>query len=158
MLSTSVFEKVFLLRQTKLPFDIIEEINSFIFYDNECANARTVKRTILRVIKHPVMDGFDPNSGHWCFWADFNENQFQGSNCLKCGNYNYAVSDNIYLMCFCQNQHDNYPIYENTMSDEDSIMEEDSIIDDEEYHQAVLDEIDAYEDYRYARQEIMRNY
>lgn len=105
MSSISVLEKVYLLRQLNLPFDIVEEINNFVFYNYECANNRVIMRNILNVIKKPIMDGFDPNTGHWYFWADEHENQFQGSNCLKCGNYynsnNLSVaSDKVICHCF----------------------------------------------------------
>lgn len=97
-----VFEKVFLLRQLNLPFDMIEEINSMCFYDRETTNTRTTMRNILCVIKKPVMNGFS-DTGEWCFWADEHENQFQGQNCLRCGNYSYAYYANTStnLICHC---------------------------------------------------------
>ena len=100
-----VLEKVFLLKQLNLPLDMIEEINGMCFYDREATNTRTNMRNILEVIKSPILNGFD-EKGHWCFWAD--EIQFQGSNCLKCGNYirNSIIitRSNTRLLCNCHNR------------------------------------------------------
>jgi hypothetical protein len=100
-----IHEKVFLLRQLNLPFDMIEEINGLCFYDKESTNTRINMRNILNVIKTPLMNGFDRNTGHWHFWADNNENQFQSQNCVRCGNYIYIIHYNTKLMCNCQNFH-----------------------------------------------------
>ena len=102
---SSVVEKIFIMRQIRLPYDINEEIIGFNFYDKETTISRSITRSkkqhLLNMIKRPIMKGYD-ETGCWCFWAGEEEPQFQSSNCFKCGNYVYVFGNNKYMKCFCK--------------------------------------------------------
>jgi hypothetical protein len=103
---SAVTDKVITLHQLNLPYEMIETINSYCFYDyaqvrfNELL--RTLKSDIIRKIENS-MKGYEED-GQWWFMADVfenytndtnNERQFNGANCIICGNYynanNYTI-------------------------------------------------------------------
>ena len=49
-----------------------------------------------------VNSNIDDNDGHWAIWIKENEQQFQGINCMYCGNYCNSGSI-LYnkIMCTC---------------------------------------------------------
>jgi hypothetical protein len=88
-------EKQFLINKMCLPIDIIYEIKDFLFYDKITGNTRKQKSVLAFVIdsafysrKSLKIPDYD---GHWVFRAggkcDRSEMQFQGINCIHCGNY-----------------------------------------------------------------------
>lgn len=101
-MNTNVANKVWLIRQIKLPIELTDEISSYCFYDKEMTNTRNKLRTIVDVFASPLINGRG-NYGEWWFWAEYGERQFQAHNCTRCSNYiitnNYATTDSVLCSC-----------------------------------------------------------
>ena len=115
---TSLLDKVLALHQVGLPYDVVNHINSFRFYDQQQLQLRHNKFAVNRKIKRSF-NGNELN-GHWWFCAGFYaidndeeqsfEVQFQASNCKRCGNYNAGnnfatASSNCICTCFLGHYH-----------------------------------------------------
>jgi hypothetical protein len=106
---SAVIDKVIALHQLNIPYEIVEEINSFCFYDEMQAKAKKIKNDVHQ----KIVDAFIGNeiNGQWWFQAGVfdqdnvsHENQFQGMNCLQCGDYisannmDYSATN---VICLC---------------------------------------------------------
>lgn len=83
----------------------------------------------------------DLDSEHWVFWLGGNENQFQASNCSKCGNYSPEHAYDYMpqnILCSCGGEHDFHPNQE----DDDQDDQQD---DTESYDEGDEPDIDRYE-------------
>jgi hypothetical protein len=94
--------KQFLINQLDIPTDLFDKIKGFCFYDKKSWETiqfiRYKKEVINDIFKNHAIsranpsDWFDDNDDeHWSFWVDTPEHtirsQFQGANCMVCGNY-----------------------------------------------------------------------
>ena len=86
-----------------LPYEITDMINSFCFEDRIKAKIKKCKRVIyykFKINRHGKKEYF----GDWSVWlknSKTNERQFQGLNCLKCGNYIEIGTGNIGVNIKC---------------------------------------------------------
>ena len=108
--------------------DVQDVIKSFVFYDMKTwetiKKVKIQKKEIVYMFENAAVsrknDGlqdFEPEPSdldyeHWIFWLGGNENQFQASNCSKCGNYSaeYAydyMPQNILCSCGDDDFHPN---------------------------------------------------
>lgn len=142
-----VANKVWLLRQVKLPHDIVEEICGYIFHDQYAASIREKKQNTISAFKTHLVNGA-ANNGHWWFWAGQHEMQFQANNCPRCGNYIFTNNDEVAtnILCSCQETYYNNNDHTNTNTNED---ETGPTIED------IENEDEEYRDYREARREII---
>jgi hypothetical protein len=111
-----------IINRLDLPSDIHDIIKSYCFYDIKSWETiqfiRYKKEVINDIFKNNVVsrknpsDFFDDDERHWVFWVDTDEDgikcQFQGLNCLGCGNYNgvyapYYISEKI--ICNCEDEY-----------------------------------------------------
>ena len=111
-----------IINRLDLPSDIHDIIKSYCFYDIKSWETiqfiRYKKEVINNIFKNNVIsranpsDFFDDDERHWVFWVDTEEDsvkcQFQGLNCLVCGNYNgvyapYYISEKI--ICNCEDEY-----------------------------------------------------
>ena len=99
--------------------------------------------------KNDGIQGFEPeheselDSEHWFFWLGGNENQFQASNCSKCGNYSPEHAYDYMpqnILCSCGGEHDFHPNQE-----EDDDQPDDQQDDTESYDEGDEPDIDRYE-------------
>ena len=107
-----------IINRLDLPSDVHDIIKSYCFYDIKSWETiqfiRDKKEVINNIFKNNVIsrvnpsDMYDDDERHWVFWVDTEEDgdrcQFQGLNCLHCGNYNgvYApdyISEKIICNC-----------------------------------------------------------
>lgn len=110
---STLLDKVLAIHHLHLPYDVVNHINSFRFYDQKQVQILNQKRSIIRKIERSF-NGHDLR-GHWWFCAGFytidnNEDQpfeiqFQASNCKRCGNYIHGnnlatASSNCLCTCF----------------------------------------------------------
>jgi hypothetical protein len=78
-----------MVHMLSLPYEVTDIINSFCFEDKIKAKIKKCKKIIyykFKTNKH----GIKSNFGSWSIWlqnSKVNEKQFQGLNCMKCGNY-----------------------------------------------------------------------
>jgi hypothetical protein len=81
---TNKQETVYLL---PLPFDIGNLTNDFLFIEIKTYFVENKKKEIIKKIKN----GFYENrkNGHWAICLGTNEEQFQATNCIICGNYKF---------------------------------------------------------------------
>jgi len=107
---STLLDKVLAIHHLHLPYDVVNHINSFRFYDLQQLQIVKRKRTIHRKIQRAFY-GHDV-IGHWWFSAGFYtidndenptfERQFQASNCIRCGNYTHGNNfDNASSKCIC---------------------------------------------------------
>jgi hypothetical protein len=104
-----------------IPFELVDVIKSFAFYDKVTAKTMKQKKMVTKMIQNAystkTMKYMGENDGNWAFWAhhsdpDF-ENykwkeigtdseaiQFQGVFCLSCGNYRIPF-DYDKIQCHC---------------------------------------------------------
>lgn len=99
---TSIVKQL-LINQLAIPSDLFDNIKSYCFYDRKSWETiqfiRYKKEVIYDIFKNHTIsrahasDWWDDNNNdeHWAFWVDTPEDeskcQFQGSNCMVCGNY-----------------------------------------------------------------------
>lgn len=104
-----VIKKIVLLRNTKLPGDIVNEICGYCFYDKQSSFYRQTKRKIIlsAFTNSSLSCGYDLQ--HWWFWinsdGDINP-QFQCVFCSECGNYLMSNNDDTIAnkaICECMN-------------------------------------------------------
>ena len=96
-----ILEKVLALHQTGLPYDVVQYINSFLFYDQHQHQVRYNKLVVNKKIKDAYNGQF---YGQWWFYtfSDAKAPQFQASCCRLCGNYFHG--NNFYnasSKCIC---------------------------------------------------------
>jgi hypothetical protein len=116
--------KQLLINQLDIPSDLFDNIKSFCFYDRkswetirfirykkELINNIFVNHTVSRA--NPSDWWYDNDEEHWVFWVDTPEDymkcQFQGINCIVCGNYlpEYAAAYfPTSIQCACTSRHD----------------------------------------------------
>lgn len=110
---SALLDKVLVLHQLGLPYDVVNYINSFRFYDQHQLQLRHNKLAVNRKIQR-AFNGHHV-AGQWWFCAGFYtidndedetfEVQFQASNCKRCGNYMngnnfYTASSRCICTCF----------------------------------------------------------
>ena len=109
-----------IINRLDLPSDVHDIIKSYCFYDIRTWETiqfiRYKKGVINDIFKNNVVSRANPSDfydviddeRHWVFWIDTEEDgdrcQFQGINCLVCGNYNgtyapYYISRKIICNC-----------------------------------------------------------
>lgn len=130
---TSIVKQL-LINQLDIPVDLFDKIKEFCFYDikswetiqfirykKEVINNIFTNHTISRANPSDWWD--DNDDEHWAFWVDTPEDeskcQFQGSNCMACGNYipetcQPYVATNI--RCSCTSRYD---LWNNESYDDD---------------------------------------
>lgn len=132
--------------------DVQDVIKSYALYDMKTAETlkkvKTQKKEIVNMFENAAVsrknDGLQDfeqeselDSEHWVFWLGGNENQFQASNCSKCGNYSaeYAydyMPQNI--LCSCGDDDDDYQYHPNQNDDDnDNDNDYDQDYQDNEY-------------------------
>jgi hypothetical protein len=86
------------------------EIIQFIRYKKQMIDYIFTNHTISRANPYDFYD--NNNEEHWCFWVntlnDTHKCQFQGTNCIFCGNYKYLYNG-IYIdriRCLCNDDDD----------------------------------------------------
>ena len=111
------------INRLDLPSDLHDIIKSYCFYDIKSWETiqfiRHKKEVINNIFKNNVIsrtnpsDFYDDNERHWVVWVDTEEDsvkcQFQGVNCLVCGNYDGpAAPDYISekIICNCEDEYD----------------------------------------------------
>jgi hypothetical protein len=123
--------------------DVQDIIKSYTLYDMKTAEilkkVKTQKKEIVYLFENAAVsrknDGLqdfeaepsDLDSEHWVFWLGGNENQFQASNCSKCGNYSPEhaydyMPQNILCSCgenYDDVHHDNHGFHINPPSEDD---------------------------------------
>jgi len=121
---TSIIKQL-LINQLDIPCDLFDKIKGFCFYDRkswetiqfirykkEIINDIFVNHTLSRANPSDWFDD-DDDDEHWALWVDTPEDhmkcQFQGANCLVCGNYTpeyarYYVPERI--KCSCTSRYD----------------------------------------------------
>ena len=109
-----------IINRLDLPSDLHDIIKSYSFYDIKTWETiqfiRDKKEVINDIFKNNVISRVNPSDmydddddeRHWVVWVDTEEDsvkcQFQGLNCLHCGNYNgayapYYISEKIICNC-----------------------------------------------------------
>lgn len=106
-----------MINQMGLPYEIRDMIKSYCFYDIKTWETiqfiHYKKRIINDIFKHHVtFIRDDDDDGHWAFWTDTDEDrythQFQGTNCIVCGNYDATYAPNYIsrnIICNCPRAH-----------------------------------------------------
>ena len=107
-----------------LPSELCDIIKSYCFYDIKTWETiqfiRYKKEVINNIFKNNVVSRENPSDfyddddeRHWVFWVDTDEDrvkcQFQGMNCLGCGNYNGAYAPDYIsrkIICDCEYDYD----------------------------------------------------
>lgn len=109
MMNNIVANKLFLIKQLKLPIELTCEISSYCFYDVQASFIRNKMRSITQIFKSPLINGRN-DMGDWWFYIEYGEKQFQAQNCTSCGNYivtnNYDTTDSV--LCSCIYREDTY--------------------------------------------------
>jgi len=110
---TSVLDKVIAMHQLDLPYEIVETINEYCFYDEYQVKIKTLKNDVHRKFKYSFYG--NDKSGIWWFSIAGNESEihdkhFNGLNCTRCGNY--IQSNNLLyiqnkITCICNMQMNN---------------------------------------------------
>jgi hypothetical protein len=165
------------INRLPLNSDVQDIIKSYALYDMKTAEilkkVKIQKKEIVYLFENAAVsrknDGlqdFEPepsdlDSEHWFFWLGGNENQFQASNCSKCGNYSpeYAydyMPQNILCNCgdghFEDDDEDDYYFYQNqnqNQNQEDEPQDNyEPDIDHYEYYEPYYNDSDSeHEDY-----------
>ena len=111
-MNTNAICQQFLINSLKLPYDITNEINSYLFYDKDATNKRNEFRTN---ISHEILKGFNSRNR-----TKYGETQlhdeylivdygkkctFSGIYCEKCGeNITIGLTDTRVWCSFCKRQ------------------------------------------------------
>lgn len=106
-----------IINRLALPSDIHDIIKNYCFYDIKSWKTiqfiRYKKEIINDIFKYNVEYILEDDNEHWGLWVDTDEDrdicQFQGVNCIICGNYDelyapYYISEKI--VCNCGNYDD----------------------------------------------------
>ena len=113
-----------IINRLDLPSELFDVIKSYCFYDIKTWETiqfiRYKKELINDIFKNNVVSNANPydvfenlDDGHWAVWVDTDEDgvkcQFQGVNCLVCGNYDgphapVYISEKI--ICNCEYEYD----------------------------------------------------
>jgi len=110
-----------IINRLDLPSDLHDIIKRYCFYDIKTWETiqfiRYKKEVINDIFKNNVVSRAnyddDDDERHWVFWVDTDEDrvkcQFQGLNCLVCGNYDgphapVYISEKI--ICNCEYEYD----------------------------------------------------
>jgi hypothetical protein len=142
MTSYESITKQLCINQLNLPFELINEIKEFCFYDIkswEMMNfIKNKKRRIHDIFKNATISRANPydlyvydgnTDQQWVFWTfdedDGPNKQFQAFNCKCCGNYKVIANEIYYtnkVICYCVGGHydDDYD-YHDDDDDDDSI-------------------------------------
>ena len=118
--------KQLLINQLAIPTDLFDNIKSFCFYDRKSWETiqfiRYKKELIDNIFKNHTVSRANPSDWfvsdddeHWSFWVDTPEDeikcQFQGSNCMVCGNYLPETAADYFptsIQCACTSRYDDY--------------------------------------------------
>jgi hypothetical protein len=117
--------KQLLINQLAIPTDLFDNIKSFCFYDRKSWETirfiRYKKELINDIFANHTISRANPSDWlsyddeHWVFWVDTQEDdmkcQFQGTNCIVCGNYlpeNAAAYFPTSIQCACTSRYDDY--------------------------------------------------
>ena len=145
MTSYKSITKQLCMNQLNLPFELINEIKGFCFYDIkswEMMNfIKNKKRRIHDIFENATISRANPydlyvydenTDEQWVFWTfdedDGPNKQFQAFNCKCCGNYKVFENDIIFhtdkIICYCIGDiEDDY----DDEDDEFQFMDDDSI-------------------------------
>jgi hypothetical protein len=115
------------IHRLALPFDMLELIKTFLFYDKHQQQWRKTKQRAMYFIRTAISTRnwyqgeeeddiiFTDDMEHWIFGFDSSELgikgklQLQGVNCLRCGNYKlqytYVTCNRIWCHCFAISTH-----------------------------------------------------
>jgi hypothetical protein len=127
-------DRQLLINRLDIPSDLFDSIKSYCFYDIKTWETmqfiRYKKELINDIFKYETISRanphgwFDDDDEHWSFYVDTLEDnvkcQFQGSNCVMCGNYiseyapNYAPKK---IHCDCI-------VIDNDIDDDDDMTSE----------------------------------
>lgn len=102
MHNKNLYNKVWLLKQLRLPQDIIEEISSCCFYDKVMVDIKNKKQMFLRSLTSPLIS-LRFEDGYRFLLIDKSKKTFESTNCQNCGDYGYATSQipaNIRCHCY----------------------------------------------------------
>jgi len=112
-----------IINRLDLPSDLHDIIKSYCFYDIKTWETiqfiRYKKEVINNIFKNNVISRANPSDfyddhdeRHWIVWVDTEEDsfkcQFQGLNCLVCGNYNGAYAPDYIsekIICNCEDEY-----------------------------------------------------
>jgi hypothetical protein len=149
MTSYESITKQLCINQLNLPFELINEIKEFCFYDIkswEMMNfIKNKKRRIHDIFENATISRANPydlyvydenTDEQWAFWTfdedDGPNKQFQAFNCKCCGNYKVFENDIIFhtdkIICYCVGGiDDDYNDDEEEDDHDDQFMDDDSI-------------------------------
>jgi hypothetical protein len=130
-----------LINTLKLPYSILDNIKSFLFYDRKdyqiIKNSRKIKEKMLYIINNVILsraNNFDDhldysdNEEHWIFGCLNNDEkiQMQAQNCNNCGDYmSHSKDPNLFsnnIYCKCEYYYDDQ--YSETNDSLDSIEDD----------------------------------
>ena len=114
-----------IINRLDIPSDLHDIIKSYCFYDIKSWETiqfiRDKKEVINNIFKNNVVSRvnqsdmyvYDDDERHWVFWVDTEEDrdrcQFQGLNCLGCGNYDEVYAPDYIsrkIICNCEDEYD----------------------------------------------------
>jgi hypothetical protein len=149
MTSLNSIAKQMCINSMNLPYDVLNEIKSYCFYDTKSWETITFIKykkqricylfknaTISRANPHDVYFHNENTDEQWAFWTfdedDGPNKQFQAYNCKCCGNYKLISNEfNIInkISCQCNNDYDDLPDLISINSDDEE-SEFDDLDDD----------------------------
>jgi len=103
----TTINKQLLINSLIIPYDIQEQIKSFLFLDRITSEARQNKDGLINNLKLGLGYQCDDGEAHWALWYRY-EIQFQAINCIRCGGYCSVADENIFIaipmvaICSCQ--------------------------------------------------------
>jgi len=113
--------KQLIINRLLLPFDMLYEINGFVFHEKEKIDKKYKKKweKCTNSIKNACIASRielndDNDNDHWAFWLGDSSPQMQATNCIVCGEYKLSetIQIPIQLLCMCdsenQDQFDEY--------------------------------------------------